>query len=96
MSTSSDFAVSMMIGTVLRARRRLQTSSPSSTGIITSSTTRSKVASSKRFSAWAAVAREHDLVAVLAQRIREQGLDRLLVVDEQYPRCAIGHLAHQD
>jgi hypothetical protein len=27
----------------------------------------------------------HDLVALLAERVGEQGLDRLLVVDEEYP-----------
>jgi hypothetical protein len=48
LSISSAFAVSMMIGTELRARRRRQTSRPSSRGIITSSTTRSKVDSPKR------------------------------------------------
>ena len=41
MSSSSSRAVSMMIGTVLVARRRLQTSSPSSRGSMMSSTTRS-------------------------------------------------------
>ena len=61
-------AVSMMIGTVLRARSRRQTSSPSSLGIITSSTTRSKLPSPKRLSASPPVAGEDDLVAVLAQR----------------------------
>ena len=44
-------AVSMMIGTLLEARRRLQTSSPSSFGSIRSSTTRSKRSSEKRASA---------------------------------------------
>ena len=52
-------------------------------GIITSSTTRSKVCSSKRVERLAAVGRLHDVVAVPLQREREQRLDRLLVVDEQ-------------
>ena len=51
MSSSSSRAVSMMIGTVLPARSRLQTSSPSSRGSIRSSTTRSTDSSAKRRSA---------------------------------------------
>ena len=38
-----------------------------------------------------AVARGHHLVAALLQRIREQRLDGLLVVDEQDPRGTLGH-----
>ena len=49
---SSDLAVSMMIGTELRVRRRRQTSSPSIFGSIRSSTTRSNASSSNRSSAW--------------------------------------------
>ena len=51
MSSSSSRAVSMMIGTVLVARSRLQTSSPSSFGSIRSSTTRSTAARANRSSA---------------------------------------------
>ena len=51
MSSSSSRAVSMMIGTELSARRRLQTSSPSSFGSIRSSTTRSTSSSANRASA---------------------------------------------
>ena len=40
---------------------------------------------------FAAVERRGDVVAVLAQRVAEQGLHRLLVVDEQYPRGPVGH-----
>ena len=40
----------------------------------------------------AAVDRLHDLVAVLAQRIAEQRLDRLLVVDQQDAGWAVDHL----
>ena len=46
MSSSSSRAVSITIGTVLRARSRLQTSSPSSLGSITSRTTRSTCSAS--------------------------------------------------
>jgi hypothetical protein len=51
LSISSDFAVSMMIGTDDCERNRRQTSSPSILGSITSSTTRSNVCSEKRASA---------------------------------------------
>ena len=51
-----------------------------------SSTTRSKRCSAKRSQRLAAVVRGDDLVAVLAQRVGEQRLNRLLVVDEQDPR----------
>jgi hypothetical protein len=51
LSISSALAVSMMIGTVWRARMRRHTSSPSIRGIITSSTTRSNFPSLKRASA---------------------------------------------
>jgi hypothetical protein len=51
LSISSVFAVSMMIGTVLRALIWRQTSKPSTFGIITSSTTRSKLSSRSRSSA---------------------------------------------
>ena len=51
MSVSSALAVSMMIGTVLRERISRHTSNPSRLGIITSSTTRSKLSSDSRSSA---------------------------------------------
>ena len=81
-----------MIGTVSPlARRRRQTSRPSIRGSITSSTTRSKICSSKRARASGAVGRLHDFVAVALQREREQRLDRLLVVDEQDSGGAVCH-----
>ena len=39
----------------------------------------------------AAVARGDDVVALLAQRIGQERLDRLLVVDEQDPSRGFGH-----
>ena len=60
-------------------------------GIITSSTTRSKVCSEKRVERLAAVGCLHDVVAVPLQRERQQRLDRLLVVDEQDARGSVGH-----
>ena len=92
MSISSDLAVSMMIGTVSPlARRRRQTSRPSIRGSITSSTTRSKICSSKRVERFRAVGGLHDLVAVALQRERQQRLNRLLVVDEQDAGGAVCH-----
>ena len=67
---------------------RRQTSRPSTFGSIRSSTTRSKVCSREAVERLLAVAGRHDLVAVALQRERQQGLDRLLVVDEQDPRRA--------
>ena len=86
MSISSDLAVSMMIGTELRLRRRRQTSRPSIFGSIRSSTTRSKRLLVEAVERLAAVGRLDDLVALLAQRIGEQRLDRLLIVHEQDAR----------
>ena len=80
-----------MIGTAERARSRRHTSRPSILGSITSSTTRSKVCSAKRASASRPSDAVHDLVAVALQRERQQGLDRLLVVDQQDPRGAVWH-----
>ena len=91
MSISSDFAVSMMIGTDERARSRRHTSRPSILGSITSSTTRSKVCSEKRDERLAAVGGLHDLVAVALQREREQRLDGLLVVDQEDAGASIRH-----
>ena len=83
MSISSDLAVSMMIGTELRVRRRRQTSSPSIArqhqvehdeveGLLVEPVERLP-----------SVGRLDDVVALLAQRIGEQRLDRLLIVHEQ-------------
>ena len=83
MSISSDLAVSMMIGTELRLRSRRQTSSPSilrEHQVEHDEVERLLVEAVERL---AAVGGLHDVVALLAQRIRQQRLDRLLVVDEQ-------------
>ena len=83
MSSSSSRAVSMMIGTVLDARSRLQTSSPSSFGSIRSSTTRSTCSRANRVERLLAVARLDHAEAVALERVREELLDGVLVVDEQ-------------
>ena len=67
----------------LRGRRR----SRPACGSITSSTTRSKLSVAQPVERLAAVERRDDLVALLAQRIGEQLLNRLLVVDEQDAGC---------
>ncbi len=76
----------MMIGTWLRLRSRRQTSMPSTRGSITSRTTRSNRCSANRSSASRPSCAGIDLVAVAAQRVGEQRLDRLLVVHQQDPR----------
>ena len=73
----------MMIGTVLVARSRLQTSRPSIFGSMMSRTTRSTSLVSKPPQCLLAVARLDDAVPVPLERIREEFLDRVLVVDEQ-------------
>ena len=83
MSSSSSRAVSMMIGTLLVARRRLQTSSPSSFGSIRSSTTRSKRSSREARQRLLAVACLDHTEPVAFERIGEELLNRVLVVDEQ-------------
>ena len=90
MSSSSPRAVSMMIGTLLWLRSRLQTSSPSRRGSMTSSTTRSTGLLAEPAERLLAVAGLDDRVAVPLERIREQGLDRFLVVDEENCR-RVGH-----
>ena len=86
MSSSSSRAVSMMIGTVLRARSCLQTSSPSSFGSIRSRTTRSTGCSPKRCERLLAVGRLNHAVAVALEREAEHLADGLVVVDEQNRR----------
>ena len=85
MSNSSAFAVSMMIGTALRARSLRHTSNPSTRGSITSSTTRSKVPLVEAVERLLSVRGGDYLVAVTAQRIGEELLKRLLVVDQEDP-----------
>ena len=75
-----------MIGTELRLRSRRHTSSPSTFGqhqVEHHEVERLLVEAVERL---LAVGGLHDVVAVLAQRIGEQRLDRLLVVDEQDAR----------
>ena len=88
---SSSRAVSMMIGTVLRARRRLQTSRPSSPGSIRSSTTRSAALLREGVERLLAVARLHDPVTVALERVAEQLLHGFLVVHEEDGR-GVGHV----
>ena len=73
----------MMIGTALRLRSRRQTSSPSMLRqhhVEHDEVERLLVEALQRL---APVGRLDDLVALLPQRVGEQRLDRLLVVDEQ-------------
>ena len=72
-----------MIGTVLPARSRLQTSSPSIFGQHDVEHDEVDVLLGEAPQRLLAVARLHDAVAVPLERIREQRLDRILVVDEQ-------------
>ena len=83
MSSSSSRAVSITIGTVLRARRRLQTSSPSSRGQHHVEHDEVDVLRVEPGERLVAVARLDDPVAVAFERIGEELLDGLLVVDEQ-------------
>ena len=82
MSSSSSRAVNMMIGTVLSARRRLQTSRPSRSWQHQVEHDEIDVLlgeAGERLSP----SRVHDLEAVPLERIGEQLLDEFLVVDEQ-------------
>ena len=78
----------MMIGTVLSARSRLQTSSPSSFGSIRSSTTRSIVSSREPLERLLAVPGLDDAEPVALQRVRQELLDGVLVVDEEDGRAS--------
>ena len=91
MSISSDLAVSMMIGTEERARKRRHTSRPSSLRehhVEDDEVERLLAEARQRL---AAVGRLHYLVAVALQGKRQQRLDRLLVVDEEDSRCTVRH-----
>ena len=83
MSISSSLAVSMMIGTWLRLRIRRQTSIPSSFGQHDVEDDEVEPLLGEPVERIAAVLGRDHVVALLAQRIAEQGLNRLLVVDEQ-------------
>ena len=91
MSISSDLAVSMMIGTEERARKRRHTSRPSilrQHHVEHDEVERLLGEARERL---AAVGRLHHLVAVALQRERQQRLDRLLVVDEEDARGTVRH-----
>ena len=94
MSISSDLAVSMMIGTVEPSRAQaladLEAVDPRQHQVEHHEVELLLGEARERL---AAVGRLHDLVAVPLERERQQGLDRLLVVDEQDAWCAVGHLA---
>ncbi len=92
MSSSSSRAVSMMIGTLLRLRRRRQTSSPSTFGSIRSSTTRSTCSPANRRRASSPSRAWSDAEPLVLERIREELLDCLLVVDEE-DGGGLGHRA---
>ena len=85
MSNSSALAVSMMIGTALRARIWRQTSKPSSFGQHHVEHDEVERAVAEALERLLPVDGGNHLVALLAQRIREQLLDRLLVVDQEDP-----------
>ena len=91
MSISSDFAVSMMIGTDERAPQApadLQAVHPGHHHVEHDEVEGLLGEAVERL---AAVGRLDDLVAVALQREREQRLDRLLVVHEQDAGCSISH-----
>ena len=81
----------MMIGTVLVARSRLQTSSPSSRGSMMSSTTRSTGLLRELLQRLFAVGRLDHLVAVALEREGEHLAHGVLVVDEQDRGGGVGH-----
>ena len=85
MSISSSLAVSMMIGTWLRLRSRRHTSIPSILRQHHVEDDEVEALLGEAVERLAAVERRDDLVALLAKRVGEQGLNRLLVVDEQDP-----------
>ena len=91
MSVSLPFAVSMMIGTWLRERSWRQTSTPVQLGQHQVEDDQVEAAFVEALQRFAAVEGRGDVVAVLAQRVAEQGLDRLLVVDEQDAGGPVGH-----
>ena len=89
MSISSDFAVSMMIGTAERARMppaHLEAVDLRQHQVEHDEVERLLGEAVERL---LAVAGRDHLVAVALERERQQGLDRLLVVDEQDPRGAL-------
>ena len=91
MSTSSPFAVSMMIGTWLRVRSRRQTSIPSSFGQHHVEHHQVKALLGEAVQGLLPVDRPDHLVPFLAEGVGEKRLHGLLVVHEQYPRLSWRH-----
>ena len=83
MSISSDLAVSMMIGTDAARAQAAAHLEPVELGQHHVEDDEVEGLLGEAVERLAAVARADDLVAVLAQRIGQQRLDRLLVVHEQ-------------
>ena len=81
-----------MIGTVLSARSRRQTSSPSTLGQHDVEHDEVDVLLGEPPQRLVAVARLDDPVAVALERVREERLDRVLVVDEEDGRGGVRHL----
>ena len=80
-----------MIGTWLRERSWRQTSTPSQLGQHQVEDDEVEARLVEALQRFVAVVGGGHVVAVLAQRIAEQRLNRLLVVDEEYARRPIGH-----
>ncbi len=91
MSISSSFAVSMMIGTWLRAAQAAADLDPVELRQHDVEDDEVEPLLGEAIERLAAVAGGDHLVSVLAQRIPEQGLNGVLVVDEEDPRA---HLLH--
>ena len=89
MSISLSLAVSMITGTLLRARSWRQTSVPDRPGSIRSRSTRSAPLRSNSSSAVGAVVGDRHLVALLAQQVRQRVAERLLVLDHEDPGHAV-------
>ena len=87
MSVSSALAVSMMIGTVLRERISRQTSKPSRLGHHHVEHHEVEVVLGEALERLLAVERGHHVVPLLAQRVGQELLNRVLVVHEQNARC---------
>ena len=91
MSISSALAVSMMIGTWLRRAQPPADLEPVELRQHHVEHDEVEPLLGEALQRLAAVEGRHHLVAVLAQRVGEQRLDGLLVVDEQDPRLSSRH-----
>ena len=91
MSRSSSRAVSIRTGSVLVSRMRRQTSIPSRSGSIRSSTTSEGSVDSDDGQRLAAARRHPDHEAVLAEVGGDERGDRLLVLDHEDRLCGVGH-----